>query len=111
VAPRVQTIGTIGAVLLLAGLVVAGAGWVNLGIAQNNANNCLNCPSPERAALNATAETSIFYGVGVTVGGIGAGLVVAVLVQFLARQPARGPSGTPAVTPPTSPPLAPPPGW
>jgi hypothetical protein len=63
-------------------------GFANSAIAENNAINCTgNCISQEHDELNATIYTEVFFGIGLIVSGVGAGLVFAAGTQFMSRRP------------------------
>ena len=88
VAYRLRTLGIIGAALLLVGPVLIGVGFANSANAESNAVNCTsNCNSAQRDALNATIYNEVFLGLGLIVGGVGAGLVFAAGIQFMTRWP------------------------
>jgi hypothetical protein len=124
-----RTLGMAGAVLVMVGLAILGAGYLYFGYEENQAIQCgLNhtgsgCNSAEHDLLNASTDLSILSGAGYLITGVGAGLVAIAAVRLMGLWPPRpgvaspqGPlvwpnpsAGTPAS--PTPPPVwSPPPG-
>jgi hypothetical protein len=98
VAPGLRAVGIVGAVLLLLGSATVGLGYANVGIAASNSVNCTaNCNSVEHAGANATFLLTLTLGVGIILGGVGAGLVLTAAVRFMSRWP---PTGTRGDSPP-----------
>ena len=103
--------GIVGAVLLIAGAAISGVGFLNLAAATSSETSCEvnpgpgGCGSQSEAVLNASATESLFFGVGLILGGVGAGCVMMAAIGFMSRWPPAPPPAYPTyITPPLSPP-------
>lgn len=106
VGRRSWIIGLAGSVLLLLGPAIIGIGEINAANATNAAVNCTGRCTSAFAAVNATIEFAVLFGLGITVGGAGVGLVLASTVPYVG-QPRRiadasAPPSTPSVGVPVS---------
>jgi hypothetical protein len=92
VASGLRAIGLAGAFLLLVSGVVIGAGLINGAIAQNASNSCTtNCGSQAHAAVNATIESELFWGLGAAIGGLGLGLVFIATLSMMQASGSNAP--------------------
>ncbi len=115
VAPPLRTLGILGAVLVAVGVSIIGAGFLNEAIATSSETSCeyspprSGCTSVDDNALNSTAYTVYFLGVGAICTGVGLGLVLVAALGFMSRWPPALPPGLspPPVPPPSTPPGAP----
>ena len=90
VVGSLRTLGIVGAALLLVGPALIGAGFANAAYAEHQEIGCTgNCAPQDRAAINASIDTELFFGLGVVVIGVGAGLVFACTTRFMSRWPPR----------------------
>jgi len=90
VARSLRVLGIVGAVLLLVGPVLIGAGFANSAYAEQQEINCTGtCRSQDSNVLNATIATELFFGIGLAIIGVGAGLVFACATQFMSRWPSK----------------------
>jgi hypothetical protein len=86
VAGPLRQLGIVGAALLLIGPVLIGVGFANAGYAEHQEISCTgNCTSQERDAINATYDLELFFGLGVIMIGLGAGLAFACATRLMSR--------------------------
>jgi hypothetical protein len=119
-----RALGLIGAVLLIAGLVMVGSSLVVLAGIEQSEINCIynanpnTCISADDNGANQSVTTEVVVGVGVLIAGVGGGLAFGAMVAIMARREAlygpppppgsRGP-GTGMPMPPYGPTPPPPP--
>jgi len=126
-APYVR-LGTVGAVVLLVGLVLIGSGFAIIAQADQSELNCSfapqnnNCQQTQENAANTTIDAQYVIAGGAIVSGIGIFFVVFAIISIMSRreetarfggQPTgwAGPVGAPPRTGPIPPPMPPPPGF
>lgn len=76
----------LGALLIMLGIIIAGIGLIDYGVAEASLVSCQNSPptgsnpyggcplSQVQSALNGSAYLPVFLGVGMLVGGLGVGI-------------------------------------
>jgi len=114
----------VGALLLMAGLVVVGTGFVLTSEAEHSEFSCLGSQAPSCGStiLNAENETELglgLLGAGSIVAGAGAAIGFSVMISIMARRetvqrpdaqlpaPAVAPLPAPGASPPSGPPSPP----
>ena len=118
-------LGTVGAIVLVVGLVLVGSGFALTALAEQSEINCNfgaanNCEQTSRNAANTTVAAEYIIAAGAMVSGVGIFLVVFAMISIMARReqtaslappPAGGPGPVqfPSMDGPP-PPQSPPPG-
>ncbi|MGA8543413.1 MAG: hypothetical protein WB947_07765 [Thermoplasmata archaeon] len=88
VRSNLRTVGILGAVFLLVGVSLLGAGYAYTTLASENLIDCrTNCVSAFDADQNATIVTDFLWAFGFIAIGVGTGLILAVAVTFMDRWP------------------------
>lgn len=111
-ASRLQILGVIGAVLIIAGACLGGIGFLVVASASGAATNCElhppagGCNSAAQASLNASVQEVLYLGVGMIVGGAGGGCLLVAALGLMSRWPPIPPARYPV--PSSPPPLTPP---
>lgn len=114
-ASGLRMLGTVGAVLILVGFAVVGAGYFYESYYSGQATSCEithptnGCEQQSRASLNASLAVESFFGIGLLLGGIGTGCVIIAAIRLMTLWPPRPGVGPPSVgsTPSVPPPLPP----
>jgi uncharacterized membrane protein len=119
-------LGVVGAMVLLAGIVLVGSGIVMTALAEQSEINCTNSPTNNcdqtyRTAENTTITAEFIMAGGAIVSGVGIFLVAFVIITIMARREERSspspppptwagsiPGPTPGAWPPRLPPPPPP---
>ena len=124
-APRYARLGTVGAIVLVVGLVLVGSGFALTALAEQSEINCdfnaaNNCEQTSRNAANTSVAAEFIIAGGAMVSGVGIFLVVFAMISIMARREQMAalsppPTGgtAPAQFPPMDgppPPQSPPPG-
>ena len=121
-AHRRPTMGVVGAIILAAGIIVAGVGFMEISSGTQAELNCelsanlQNCASAEQNAENQTITGTLLLGIGMLVAGLGAVIGFATLISIMARretnlaaEPSPGPPPGGGLPPPPPLPGSPPP--